>query len=66
MNICCNGCKKHPSEIGEYNFLKQDEPENMKWDELMDLNEGTYNKENGHFLCTNCYIKAGMPLGVAE
>jgi hypothetical protein len=23
--------------------------------------EGTYNRENGHFLCTECYIKAGMP-----
>lgn len=23
--------------------------------------EGTYNSENGHFLCDNCYIKAGMP-----
>lgn len=24
-------------------------------------NEGTYNKENGHFACTECYIKIGMP-----
>ena len=23
--------------------------------------EGTYNPENGHFLCDMCYIKAGMP-----
>jgi hypothetical protein len=23
--------------------------------------EGTYNQDNGHFLCTDCYIKAGMP-----
>lgn len=24
-------------------------------------NEGTYNPATGHFLCTDCYIKAGMP-----
>lgn len=23
--------------------------------------EGTLNSENGHFLCTSCYIKAGQP-----
>jgi len=25
--------------------------------------EGTYNPNNGHFLCDSCYIKAGMPTG---
>jgi hypothetical protein len=25
------------------------------------LHEGTYNKDNGHFLCDSCYIMAGMP-----
>lgn len=24
-------------------------------------NEGTYNRTNGHFLCDECYIAAGMP-----
>jgi len=23
--------------------------------------EGTYNPQNGHFLCDRCYINAGMP-----
>ncbi len=23
--------------------------------------EGTYNKENGHFLCMRCYVNEGMP-----
>lgn len=23
--------------------------------------EGTYNVDNGHFLCDGCYIKAGQP-----
>jgi hypothetical protein len=25
------------------------------------IEEGTYNSENGHFLCDECYIKAGQP-----
>jgi hypothetical protein len=24
-------------------------------------NEGTYNQENGHFLCDGCYIAVGTP-----
>jgi hypothetical protein len=24
-------------------------------------NEGTFNRENGHFLCDKCYIQAGSP-----
>jgi hypothetical protein len=31
-------------------------PERYVWQE-----EGTLNMQNGHFLCTNCYIDAGMP-----
>lgn len=28
-------------------------------------NDGTYNRHNGHFWCTDCYILVGQPLGVA-
>lgn len=28
---------------------------------FVQMEEGTYNPENGHFLCTDCYIAAGMP-----
>jgi hypothetical protein len=31
-------------------------PDDFVWRE-----EGTLNRETGHFLCTSCYIKAGMP-----
>jgi prepilin-type N-terminal cleavage/methylation domain-containing protein len=30
-------------------------------DDAVKEEEGTYNHENGHFLCTDCYIAAGMP-----
>lgn len=26
--------------------------------------EGTYNPENGHFLCDDCYINAGQPSSI--
>lgn len=53
----CIGCKKTPKEIEEYNSNFTDDPP----DRYVKENEGTYNQENGHFLCTECYIKAGMP-----
>jgi hypothetical protein len=30
-------------------------------EEYVRQNEGTYNPENGHFLCDACYIRAGTP-----
>ena len=59
----CVRCRKHPDEIMEY----QPTMTGTKLDPntYVIRNEGTYNRENGHFLCTDCYIKAGMPLGVA-
>lgn len=55
----CLGCKKQPSELDEYVDAASDAgmtPDDYCWKE-----EGTLNLENGHFLCTSCYIKAGMP-----
>ncbi len=55
----CKGCNKKPSEIEEYIEAALDE--GMTPDEYVAHEEGTYNPSNGHFLCTICYIKAGMP-----
>lgn len=55
----CRGCNKKPSELEEYT-----EPEvldGMTPDEYVRAEEGTYNRETGGFLCTNCYVAAGMP-----
>ncbi|HYE39172.1 MAG TPA: hypothetical protein VEB23_04525 [Ramlibacter sp.] len=59
MTPVCTGCKKRPAELDEYTELAADE--NMTPDEYVRKEEGTYNPENGHFLCTNCYVEAGMP-----
>lgn len=55
----CIGCKKTPSQIVEYVEIAKEE--GCTPDGYVRNEEGTYNKANGHFLCTDCYIKAGMP-----
>ena len=48
----------------EYNPIEVDPPVEVTdamvrqwiWD-----NEGTINRENGHFACTDCYIRIGQP-----
>jgi hypothetical protein len=52
-------CNRKPSEIDEYVDMASEE--SMTPDEYVQREEGTYNRENGHFLCTECYIKHGMP-----
>lgn len=52
-------CKKTPSQIQEYIDIAKVEnttPDQYVWEE-----EGTLNRENGHFLCTSCYIAVGQP-----
>ena len=55
----CTGCNKHPNEIQEYIDCAEDE--GITPDEFIVRMEGTYNPGNGHFLCTSCYMAAGMP-----
>lgn len=64
-DLICIGCGKKPHELDEYVMCASEEatgvkggmtPEDYVWEE-----EGTLNRENGHFLCTECYIKAGQP-----
>jgi hypothetical protein len=62
----CILCGKRPEEIQEY--VDQAAHENVQHP-LEDVtpsqwcaeNEGTYNPANGHFACTEDYIKLGMP-----
>jgi len=59
----CIGCNKVPSDIEEYiEAAKENGPgHGMTPEVYVRLEEGTYNPENGHFLCTDCYIARGMP-----
>jgi heterodisulfide reductase subunit A-like polyferredoxin len=55
----CVGCKKHPKDIDEY--AESAKAEGMTPDAYVRMEEGTYNRDNGHFLCTDCYCAAGCP-----
>lgn len=63
MEIKCKICKRKPEEIEEYTHAA--EAENMTPEEYVKTEEGTYNSRTGLFYCTECYIKIGMPLGLA-
>ncbi len=54
-------CKRFADQIEEYVELA--ELEETTPDEYVRTEEGTYNPKNGHFLCTTCYVAAGMPSG---
>ncbi len=58
-NMICIGCQKSPSELPEY--VEMGQKEGMSADDYCWEEEGTLNTENGHFLCTECYVKAGCP-----
>ena len=55
----CIGCKKRADEIDEY--IEAAKENEMSIVDYVREEEGTYNHENGHFLCTDCYIEAGCP-----
>jgi hypothetical protein len=57
--LICTGCNKHPSELAEY--LDMAEVEDMTPDDYVWQEDGTLNRANGRFLCTDCYMDAGMP-----
>jgi len=57
----CVGCNKKAGELEEYIEIAKEE--GMTPEDYVREEEGTYNRLNGHFLCTPCYCKAGMPSG---
>lgn len=59
MRPLCIGCGKHADELPEY--IEAAAENEMTPDNYVRTEEGTFNPENGHFLCTPCYVDAGMP-----
>lgn len=56
--VICIGCGKKPEELKEYSM---DLRPGQTPTDYVRAEEGTYNPNNGHFLCTPCYSDAGMP-----
>jgi hypothetical protein len=52
-------CGRSPEQIPEYVQMARES--NMSPAEFVAQEEGTFNTENGHFCCTECYIKLGQP-----
>jgi hypothetical protein len=55
----CAGCDREPEAIDVYVMYANEE--GITASEYVEREEGTYNPTNGHFLCDECYIRAGMP-----
>ena len=63
-DVICPYCKRKPHEIMEYitSAAESAYGNNITPAEYVMKEEGTYNKYNGHFCCTDCYIDLGMPV----
>jgi len=59
-NLVCVGCRRTPRQIPEYKGLGY-----ASASEACLSEEGTLDRDTGRFLCSPCYIKAGMPVGPA-
>jgi len=57
--LVCVGCGRRPNELDEY--VDAARAHGCSPDAYVRSEEGTLNQANGHFLCTTCYIEAGMP-----
>jgi hypothetical protein len=65
-DLVCFECGRTPEQIEEYvdeaKYLNGIEGvETWTAAKFVMAEEGTLNQENGHFACTDCYIKIGMP-----
>ena len=66
LEVWCFRCERSPILIDEYREMVREED----WDVTplacigaVVTYEGTYNKANGHFCCTECYLAIGSPVG---
>jgi hypothetical protein len=63
--LICVGCNKRPNELAEYVSAASEAHSgvtDMTADDYVWQEEGTLNRENGHFICSECYIQAGCPV----
>lgn len=62
IELRCIECGLTPLELPEYRAAAAENectPDEFVWRE-----EGTLNRANGHFVCTQCYVDMGMPVNI--
>jgi hypothetical protein len=70
-------CKRYARDIATFDFFIPQDPSSVpaeptptptaeQREAYIRENESTYNPENGHFLCDECHVKAGMPAASEE
>lgn len=60
-DIRCIECNKAPSEIGEY--IDAGRESGLTPESYVEQEEGTYNPESGHFVCTEDFIDLEIRMG---
>lgn len=62
--VCrCANCGKRPEQIEEYVTTAKAEPKYFKdAEDVVRKDEGTYDPSTKLFVCSDCYIKLGMPV----
>lgn len=58
-DLVCIGCGLHPDQLPEYVMFSKEYDQTPA--QFVQEQEGTLNPENGHFVCTDCYMRMGMP-----
>lgn len=54
-------CGKTPNELYSQDMIDEFFGDNNHTPDDYAREDGTFNPSNGHFLCDQCYIEAGMP-----
>jgi hypothetical protein len=59
-------CERYAKDMTAYDMYIMEGPDDPtptadQREAYVVYEEGTFNPTNGHFLCDDCYIKAGMP-----
>lgn len=66
VTLRCVYCAALPEDLAEYDDCRDRDETTGEWLESRTAacrrEEGTLNSENGHFACSECYIKLGMPV----
>lgn len=62
--MICKGCSKRPHELEE--FREMADIFEMTAEAYIEAHEETFEAQTRRFFCTDCWLKAGMPVRTTE